>query len=120
MVQEQAAQLDSVFHALADPTRRSMLRQLAQGERPIGELAEPYPMSFAAVSKHVRVLERVGLLRRRIEGRKHLCRIAPEPLAAASEWLGFHATFSDRGLDAPEAALMAADAGGVRGASRHS
>jgi DNA-binding transcriptional ArsR family regulator len=78
--------LDGVFRALADPTRRAMLRTLAAGERPIGELAAPFRMSFAAASKHVKVLECAGLVRRRVQGRRHLCRIQAAPLAAADEW----------------------------------
>lgn len=83
----QDAALDDVFHALADPTRRAMLRSLAGAERNITELAAPFRMSFAAASKHVRVLEAAGLVRRRVQGRSHLCRLEPKPLAAADEWL---------------------------------
>src|SRR5271163_447961 len=81
MVQRSQKSLDGVFQALSDPTRRAMLRRLSARERTIGELAEPFRMSFAAASKHVRVLERAGLLRRRVEGRSHICRIVPAPLA---------------------------------------
>jgi DNA-binding transcriptional ArsR family regulator len=110
MVLEQSARLDGVFRALADPTRRSMLRSLAGGERNIGELAAPHSMSFAAASKHVRVLETAGLVRRRVEGRAHVCRIEPAPLAAADEWLKFYeALWSDR-LDALGALLRVEDA----------
>jgi DNA-binding transcriptional ArsR family regulator len=87
MVKNQSLILDRVFQALAHPARRSMLRRLAQGERNLTELAEPLKMSFPAVSKHVRVLERAKLVRRRIEGRTHWCRIEPQPLAEASGWL---------------------------------
>lgn len=97
MVQLQAASLDSVFHALSDPTRRAMLRSLAAGERKIGDLAQPFQMSFAAASKHVRVLEGAGLVRRTVQGRSHVCRIEPKPLKAANEWLEFYQGFwSDR------------------------
>jgi DNA-binding transcriptional ArsR family regulator len=72
MVSEQSAALDGVFHALANPTRRAMLRSLAAGERNIGELAAPHRMSFAAVSKHVRVLEAAGLVRRRVQAASSL------------------------------------------------
>jgi DNA-binding transcriptional ArsR family regulator len=99
--------LDSVFHALADPTRRAMLRDLAAGERNIGTLAAPFRMSFAAASKHVRVLERAGLVVRRIEGRTHVCRLQHGPLAKADEWLRFSEGFWGRRLNALEAALMA-------------
>lgn len=87
MVLHSSALPDRVFRALADPTRRAMLRSLASGERNIGELAAPHRMTFAAASKHVRVLESAGLARRRIDGRKHNFRIEPSPLAKADEWL---------------------------------
>ncbi|HSK38388.1 MAG TPA: metalloregulator ArsR/SmtB family transcription factor, partial [Arenibaculum sp.] len=110
MVEQQATALDRVFHALADPTRRAMLRRLAEGERNIGDLAAPFAMSFAAASKHVKVLESAGLVRRRIEGRSHLCRIEPAPLAAADEWLRFYERFWTTKLDVLEALLGAEDA----------
>lgn len=91
MVQDQ--RLDGVFHALSDGTRRAMLKALAGGERKIGDLAEPFDMSFAAVSKHVRVLEEAGLVKRRVDGRAHFCSLAPQPLKAADEWLRFYETF---------------------------
>jgi DNA-binding transcriptional ArsR family regulator len=112
MVQLQSAQLDHVFHALADPTRRAMLRSLAGGERKIGDLATPFSMSFAAASKHVRVLEAAGLVRRRVEGRAHICRIEAEPLRDAEEWLRFYEGFWSGKLDALEAALLADDGEG--------
>jgi DNA-binding transcriptional ArsR family regulator len=86
MVQEDAA-LDNLFHALADPTRRAMLASLALGQRNIGELAAPHAMSFTAASKHVRVLERAGLVRRRIEGRSHILCMEPKAMQAAERWL---------------------------------
>ncbi|WP_309642815.1 metalloregulator ArsR/SmtB family transcription factor [Phenylobacterium sp.] len=107
MVLQDSSALDGVFHALADPTRRAMLRSLAGGERNIGELAAPFAMSFAAASKHVRVLEGAGLLRRRVQGRSHVCRIEAEPLAQATEWLTFYTAFWGAGLDRLEAALKA-------------
>jgi DNA-binding transcriptional ArsR family regulator len=102
---EQSRNLDGVFQALADPTRRAMLRRLASGESSIGVLAEPFRMSFAAASKHVRVLERAGLVRRRIDGRSHVCRIETAPLAAAEEWLRFYEQFWSQQLDALDKAL---------------
>ncbi len=104
---EQLRSLDGVFQALADPTRRAMLRSLASGESSIGVLAEPFRMSFAAASKHVRVLERAGLVRRRIEGRSHICRIEPAPLAAAEEWIRFYEHFWSPQLEALDKALTA-------------
>ena len=90
MVEREPERLDRVFHALADPTRRAMLRSLSRGERNIGELAAPFEMSFAAASKHVRVLELAGLLSRRVEGRSHVCLLRPKPMAEASRWLAFY------------------------------
>jgi DNA-binding transcriptional ArsR family regulator len=109
MVELGSQALDGVFHALADPTRRAMLRSLAGGERNIGELAAPHRMSFAAASKHVKVLENVGLLRRRIEGRTHVCRIEPGPMAAADQWLRFYERFWTEQLDVLAAILEAED-----------
>jgi DNA-binding transcriptional ArsR family regulator len=110
MVIQRSASLDDVFHALADPTRRAMLKSLSAGPRNIRELAEPFSMSFVAASKHVRVLESAGLLRRRIEGRSHYLRLNPKPLAGAHEWLGFYERFWTERLDALEALLKAEDA----------
>jgi DNA-binding transcriptional ArsR family regulator len=96
MVQEQTSRelkLDAVFHALSDTTRRAMLRRLAGGEQKIGDLAEPFDMSFNAVSKHVKVLEDAGLIRRRIDGRAHVCSLAPQQLKAADDWLRFYEAF---------------------------
>jgi len=109
MVEQLPHSLDGVFHALADPTRRAMLRSLATGERNIGELAAPFRMSFAAASKHVKVLESAGLVRRRVQGRSHFCRIEPVPLAAATEWLRFYERFWTERLDALDAVLQAED-----------
>jgi DNA-binding transcriptional ArsR family regulator len=99
-------QLDRVFGALSDPTRRAMLRRLAGGERTVGELAEPFAMSFAAAAKHVKVLEEAGLLRRRIEGRTHRCRIEAGPLARADRWLAYYERFWSARLDDLERALV--------------
>lgn len=79
--------LDTTFHALSDPTRRGMLANLALGEKSIGELGEPFRMSFAGAAKHVKVLETAGLIRRRKEGRKQICSIEAKPLEEAERWL---------------------------------
>jgi DNA-binding transcriptional ArsR family regulator len=79
--------LDRTFHALADPTRRGMLASLALGEKSIGELAEPFSMSFAGASKHVKVLEDAGLIARRRAGRSHLISIDAKPLEEAERWI---------------------------------
>jgi len=79
--------LDTTFQALADPTRRGMLASLALGEKSIGELAEPFAMTFAGASKHVKVLEDAGLITRRKAGRTHLISIDAKPLEEAERWL---------------------------------
>lgn len=117
MAEYHAQTLDRVFHALADPTRRAMLGQLAEGERKIGELAAPYRMSLAAASKHVKVLETAGLVRRRIAGRTHLCQLQAAPLAAAETWLRHYERFWTERLDALEA-LLAAGSGHPAAPSR--
>ncbi|MDP1961413.1 MAG: metalloregulator ArsR/SmtB family transcription factor [Reyranella sp.] len=106
MVEPKAATLDRVFHALADPTRRAMLRKLAAGERTVGELAEPFDMSFAAAAKHVKVLEEAGLLSRTIEGRTHHCRLEARALAEADRWIAYYQRFWTGRLDALETALL--------------
>lgn len=101
--------LDAVFHALGDPTRRAMLRSLAEGERSVGELAAPFAISLAAASKHVKTLETAGLIRREKRWRTHVCRLAPAPLAAAHGWLGFYERFWTGRLDALEELLRRED-----------
>jgi DNA-binding transcriptional ArsR family regulator len=110
MVELQAPQMNSVFHALGDATRRKMLRDLTRGERTVSELAEPYTMSLAAASKHIRVLEHAGLIRREVRGRTHICRLDPGPLASAHEWLGFYERFWSSRLDELERLLRSEDA----------
>ena len=87
MVNNLSPTLDRVFHALAHPARRTILSHLRDGERNLTELAAPLRMSFPAASKHVRVLEQARLVRRRVVGRTHLCRIEGQPLAQANQWL---------------------------------
>jgi DNA-binding transcriptional ArsR family regulator len=110
MVELNTPALDTVFQALTDATRRAMLRSLAEGDRNIGELAAPFDMSLAAASKHVKVLERAGLVRRMVKGRTHVCRLEPTPLAAADEWLRFYEQFWNLRLDTLDALLKAEDA----------
>jgi DNA-binding transcriptional ArsR family regulator len=93
MVEHQTLPLDTIFHALSDGTRRSMLADLAKRQRTVSELAEPFSMSLAAASKHIKVLESAGLLRREIQGRVHLCRLEPKALATAHQWLSFYEGF---------------------------
>jgi DNA-binding transcriptional ArsR family regulator len=95
-----------------------MLRSLASGQHTIGELAAPFRMSLAAASKHVRVLERAGLVQRTIAGRSHVCRIDPAPLAAANEWLRFYETFWNERFDTLDALLKAEDAAAAQSAKK--
>ena len=97
--------LDATFGALADPTRRGMLATLMMGEKSIGELAAPYEMSFAGAAKHVGVLERAGLVERRKAGRRQLCRLRPQPLKDAQDYLSQWERFWNRRLDALEAMI---------------
>lgn len=108
MVELNTTQLDSVFHALGDATRRRMLRHLASGERTVGQLAEPFAISLAAASKHIKALENAGLIRREIQGRTHLCRLEPGPLASANQWLSYYQDFWSGRLDVLERLLKKA------------
>jgi DNA-binding transcriptional ArsR family regulator len=110
MVELHAPEMSSVFHALGDVTRRQMLRDLARGERTVSQLAEPFSISLAAASKHIKVLENAGMIRREVRGRTHLCRLDPGPLASAHEWLSFYERFWTSRLDMLEQLLRAEDA----------
>ncbi len=110
MVELEAPRLDAVFHALGDATRRRMLRELAGGERSVSQLAQPFAMSLAAASKHIKALENAGLIRREVRGRTHLCRLEPGPLASAHDWLTFYERFWTNRLDALERLLRVEDA----------
>jgi DNA-binding transcriptional ArsR family regulator len=99
--------LDATFRALADPTRRGMLANLTLGERSIGELAEPFDMSFAGASKHVKVLEDAGLIARRKVGRTHLIKIEAKPLEEAERWLRQWEKFWTMRLDRLQALVEA-------------
>ncbi|QEN91311.1 helix-turn-helix transcriptional regulator [Labrys sp. KNU-23] len=99
--------LDAVFHALADPTRRAMLRSLAAEPRKVGELAHPFAISLAAASKHIKVLEKAGLVERSVEGRTHTCRLNPRPLHAGLEWMRFYEKLWNQRLDTLDALLIA-------------
>ena len=103
-------QLDRVFGALSDPTRRGMLERLAEGETNVSTLAEPFHMSQPAVSKHLRVLEKAGLVRRTRRGREHRIRVDPAPLEDARSWIAHYARFWKRQFDAVEAYLEEAKA----------
>jgi DNA-binding transcriptional ArsR family regulator len=100
-----SASLDLVYAAIADPTRRAIVSALARGERTVGALAGSFPISFNGVSKHVKVLERAGLVRRRVEGREHWLTLQPTALRSASHWLDDYKVFWERRLDALDAIL---------------
>jgi DNA-binding transcriptional ArsR family regulator len=102
MVQYVNSQLDEVFGALADPTRRAILARLTKGDALVTELAEPFDISLSAVSKHVRVLERAGLVHRTVVGREHRCALSPRPLRAAADWVEHYRAFWETRLDALE------------------
>ena len=95
--------LNRVFRALGDPTRRALLDRLAAGEATVGHLSRPFDLSFAAVSKHLGVLERAGLVTREARGRERVCRINPAALEDARAWLAFHERFWNQRLEALEA-----------------
>lgn len=120
MVEYQASGLDALFRALADPTRRAMLRELAAGPRTVGELAGPFDISLAGASKHIQVLERAGLIRREVNGRVHTCRLDAGPMHAGAEWLRHYERFWNRRLEALEALLEAEDAARARPGRRKS
>lgn len=106
---DSSTRLDEVFHALASEPRRRMLRTLAEGERTVGDLAGPFDMSLAAVSKHLNVLEAARLVERRRSGRTTSCRLTPEPLAGVREWVAFYERFWNTRLDALEAMFAPED-----------
>ena len=92
-------QLDLVFRALGDRTRRKMLARLTEGSAMVGELAKPFDMSLPAAAKHLRVLERAGLVDREIDGRIHRCSLSPLPLHDAEQWLDQYRQFWEETLD---------------------
>ena len=100
MVKYKFSRLDSVFGALADPTRRQILETLAEGESAVTHLAAPFSMSLPAVSKHLRVLESAGLLRRRRLGREHRIGLEAEPMKEALQWMERYRQFWQGSLDA--------------------
>lgn len=110
MVELDPPRLDAVFHALGDATRRAMLRSLSAGEQTVSQLAEPFDMSLAAASKHIKALEGAGLIHREVKGRTHVCRLEPGPLASAQEWLGFYEEFWTSRLNTLDRLLREADA----------
>src|SRR3977135_3981435 len=91
--------LDHAFGALSDPTRRAILVRLARGDATVGELAKPFDMSLPAVSRHLKVLEEAALISNERHGKHRRCRLKPEALAAAAEWLDFSERFWRGSLD---------------------
>jgi DNA-binding transcriptional ArsR family regulator len=108
-------QLTRTFHALADPTRRAILGRLAEGEATVGELAEPFPISTQAVSKHLKVLERAGLITRGRTAQLRPSRLAAEPLADAVGWLEGYRRFWEGSFDRLEARLRSGGDGSAGG-----
>lgn len=104
-----ADQLNLTFAALADPTRRAILARLARGEATVGELAEPFPISVQAVSKHLTVLERAGLISRGRSAQLRPSRLRAEPLKDAADWLGSYQRFWEEGFDALDERLRAGE-----------
>ncbi len=95
-----AMRLDGVFHALSDTTRRSILRHVATGEKTVGQIARPFPVSLAAVSKHLKVLEGARLIRREKKGSFQMVRINAAPMKEAEQWLAYYQKFWNQQLDA--------------------
>ncbi len=93
-------QLDGVFAALAHPTRRAILHRLARGQASVGEVAAPFDISLPAMSKHIRVLETVGLVRRQLDGRTHRLQLAADPMRGAAAWIAEYAEFWNQQFDA--------------------
>ena len=102
--------LTATFSALADPTRRAILARLTLGETSVGELAEPFDMSLPAISKHLKVLERAGLIARGRDAQRRPCRLAAEPLHEISDWVVTYRRFWEQRLDRLEAYLQEAQA----------
>jgi DNA-binding transcriptional ArsR family regulator len=94
--------LDSVFGSLADPTRRDILRRVSRQRLTVGEIAKPYDLTFAAVSKHLKVLERAKLIIKRRRGKEQMVSLAPQALAEAAEYLQWYRQFMDARFDALE------------------
>jgi DNA-binding transcriptional ArsR family regulator len=115
MVESSAATLDSVFHALSDATRRAILRDVTWEEKTVGEIARPYRMSLAAVSKHLQVLERAELIRRERKGNYRTVRLKADTLRAAQDWLAYYENFWKGRLDALQNHLEEAETLGKEG-----
>jgi DNA-binding transcriptional ArsR family regulator len=97
--------LDETFSALSDPTRRDIIVALGEGDRTVGELAAPFDMSLPAISKHLSVLERAGLITRERDGRVRRCHLEREPLADALQWIADYGRFWEQSFDSLERLL---------------
>ncbi|HEY5615904.1 MAG TPA: metalloregulator ArsR/SmtB family transcription factor [Bacteroidota bacterium] len=102
MVKYNTIDLDTLFSALSDPTRRAIVERLAEGEASVGELAEPFNMSLPAISKHLRILEEAGLLLRHKEGRVHHITLNSKPMKEAMQWIERYRQFWESRLDSLE------------------
>jgi len=106
MGEYQSKSLDSVFNALCDPTRRAILARLTDADARVTDIAAAFPISLNSISKHIRMLERAGLVKRSIAGREHLLSLEAAPLAAASEWIEHYRRFWSGRLAALEAYVL--------------
>jgi DNA-binding transcriptional ArsR family regulator len=113
-----ASHLDRVYGAIADPTRRAILAMLSDGNLNVGGLADRFPISFNGVSKHVKVLERAGLVERTVRGREHVLALKPEPLREAADWLEHYRAFWSMRLDALQTLLADQGRGGASAGRR--
>lgn len=100
------SQLDQVFFALSDGTRRAILARLTEGSSTIGELAAPFAISKPAITKHMKILERAGLIERQVNGRQHTCTLSTTGLKTAEDWINFHRKFWESRFDALEDLLQ--------------
>ena len=107
MVEYRRASLDATYHAISHPTRREMLKKLSAGDARVSDLAAPHGISFAAVSKHIKVLEDAGLVKRSVQGREHWLRLEPSRLQSAAHWLDDYRSFWESRLDRLESRLKA-------------
>ncbi len=102
LMQQSSEHLDQVFFALSDGTRRAILAQLAEGSTTIGKLSKPFDISAPAISRHMRILESAGLVKRNVKGREHVCTLSTKALKTAEDWLNFHRDFWESRFDALE------------------
>lgn len=106
MGEYKASQLDGLFSAMSDGTRRAILARLVQSDARVTELAEAFPISLNSTSKHIRILERAGLVRRTVQGREHLLSLNAAPMAEAAAWMDFYRRFWEDRLAALEAFVV--------------